>query len=215
MNKFVFISFVFMGWAFFELSGGMDFKPRVNPALSVAVSTPLVTPQPVEPVEILTTALIPPPSSMPPSSMPATIRAVVPDRTAPDVAKIQTVDLTVTPAVMLASLEQGGEGFGGLLEGFDPTAIRLSVAATSDFAEPEPDLFAEPELPPADLRTISGTRVNMRNGPGTIYDVIIRLTLGQEVEVLDDSGSGWLRLRLVSDRTVGWISASLVSKPQR
>lgn len=208
MNKFVFLSFIFMGWAFFELSGGMDFQPRVDPALSVAVSPPLETPQSVEPVEILTTALTSP------SSPVTTTVAVSSGRTGPDLGPAQTVDLTVAPVVTLASLEQGGEGFGGLLEGFDPNAIQLSTAVTSEFTEPEPDQYIEPELPPADLRTISGTRVNMRNGPGTIYDVITRLTLGQEVEVLDDSGSGWLRLRLVSNRTVGWISASLVSKPQ-
>ena len=64
-----------------------------------------------------------------------------------------------------------------------------------------------------DLREVAGTRVNMRDGPGTIYPVIARLHLGQEVEVLDDSGTGWLRLRTTEGRVTGWASKSLIGDP--
>ena len=50
----------------------------------------------------------------------------------------------------------------------------------------------------------------MRDGPGLAYPVMRRLALGQEVEVRDRA-SGWMRLRLPADGTVGWVSGSLVS----
>ena len=59
---------------------------------------------------------------------------------------------------------------------------------------------------------MAGTRVNMRDGPGTIYPVILRLRIGQQVEVLETSGTGWLRLRTVQGQQVGWVAASLISK---
>ena len=216
MNKFVFLSFIVMGWAFFELSGGKDFKPRVNPALTGTASTPMAIPEPDEPVEIVTTALILPTSPIPAESKVAVTEisnAPAPDE--PGSILPVPVDLTETPPVTLVSLEQNSEGFSGLLAGFDPNAIRLSTTVPPETTDPAPEITAEPELPPADLREISANHVNMRNGPGTTYDVVTRLKLGDEVEILGDSGSGWLRLRLVSNRTVGWISASLVSKPLR
>jgi uncharacterized protein YgiM (DUF1202 family) len=212
MNKYVFLSFIFMGWAFFELSGGTDFVTPVDPGLTVA-STPLPAPEPGEPVEIATTALISPtPSTVTAAatSEPDIAASTIPNTPEPASKPPQLVDLTETPPITLVSLEQSREEFGGRLDGFDPNAIRLSTTETT-----EPELNVELELPPVDLRTVSGIRVNMRNGPGTTYDVLARLTLGDEVEVLEDSGSGWLRLRLVSNRTVGWISASLISKPLR
>jgi Bacterial SH3 domain len=215
MNKYVFISFIFMGWVFFELSGGTDFETPTDPARSTVTSTPLQTPVPVVPVEIRTTALTLPataPADETSESKPTTAVAVISTEPEATLEPANTVDLTTTPPVTLVSLEQSREKFGGLLENFDPNAIRLSETTTANLG---PEMIEEPELPVADLRTISGVRVNMRNGPGTTYDVLMRLTLGDEVEVLDDSGSGWLRLRLVSNRTVGWISASLVSKPLR
>ncbi len=216
MNKFVFLSFIVMGWAFFELSGGKDFKPRVNPESKVTASTPLAIPEPDEPVEIETTALILPSSQTPvDSKVTVTDISSAPVPEDPKPVLQVPVDLTKKPPVTLVSLEKNGNEFGGLLAEFDPNAIRLSTTVTNETTNPTPEVTSEPELPPIDLRTISANHVNMRNGPGTTYDVVTRLKLGEEVEVLGDSGSGWLRLRLVSNRTVGWISASLVSKPLR
>jgi len=213
MNKFVFLSLIVMGWAFFELSGGKDFKPRVTPALIVTASTPLAIPEPDEPAEIVTTALIlPTPVD---SKVTVTEISSAPAPEDPEPVLQEPIDLTKKPPVTLISLEKNGDVFGGLLAEFDPNAIRLSTTLTNETTNPTSEVTAEPDLPPIDLRTISANHVNMRNGPGTTYDVVTRLKLGEEVEVLGDSGSGWLRLRLVSNRTVGWISASLVSKPLR
>ncbi len=55
----------------------------------------------------------------------------------------------------------------------------------------------------------------MRDGPGTIYPVVARLDIGHNVEVLGDSGTGWLRLRTLPEDQFGWISSSLVSPADR
>ena len=224
MNKFVFLSFVVLGWVFFELSGGSDFKPRVDPALTDTASTLLAAPglakpgtdkpEPDKSIAIATTAMTVP---TPTSEADADVVTVVEIATAPAGESSETgfpsrIDLAELPDVTLASLGQGGTEFGGLLAGFDPNALALASTVTNVTAS---KVDSQPEEPVADVRTVSANHVNMRHGPGTTYDVVTRLKLGDEVEVLDDSGTGWLRLRLVSDRTVGWISASLISKPER
>lgn len=96
----------------------------------------------------------------------------------------------------LASLEEGA------------AALR-QVAPEPSTDQAENPVPAEPQK---DIREISGTRVNMRDGPGTIYPVIGKAAIGQKVEVLSESGTGWLRLRVLPGQQVGWISASLVRK---
>ncbi|MBC6407539.1 MAG: SH3 domain-containing protein [Rhodobacteraceae bacterium] len=54
----------------------------------------------------------------------------------------------------------------------------------------------------------------MRNGPRTQYSVLSRLTSGDEVVVLADSGDGWLKLRAIDGGQVGWMADSLVNDPQ-
>ena len=39
MSRFIFLSFAFLGWAFYEVSGGPDFQPRLSAALA-AVEEP-------------------------------------------------------------------------------------------------------------------------------------------------------------------------------
>lgn len=34
MNRFIVLSFAFLGWAFFEISGGTDFQPRFSAAIA-------------------------------------------------------------------------------------------------------------------------------------------------------------------------------------
>ena len=34
MSRFIFLSFAFLGWAFYEVSGGPDFQPRISAAVA-------------------------------------------------------------------------------------------------------------------------------------------------------------------------------------
>jgi Bacterial SH3 domain len=212
MNRFVFLSFAFLAFAFYQLSGGADFQPPVAPNQPVAAvkPAPTVAPQPVKAASLIASpAISPVDKTLNPD--PADV-ATLPDSAAEaeaafNLEQVRTSlgqGLTLFPAsdpiaqpLTLASLEQGVAG------------LRDAPAAEVD---PETPQAEQPIAPPADIREVRATRVNMRDGPGTIYPVIMRLTLGKEVEVLGDSGTGWLRLRALPEQTTGWIAASLISK---
>ena len=211
MKTFILLSFAVLGWAFFVLSGGRGFEPPVNPALAseiaqpvardVAETRPVPTVAPAVPVRPELTWVTP-----------ALADPIAPSQTT-GIGLEPLREPTDPPSITLVSLEQSSDQFASRLVNFDPDSV--APPATPDVPEPEPEMVTAPVVPPIDIRTITGTRVNMRNGPGTNYDVLARLTLGQEVQVLGDSGSGWMRLRSLKDRTAGWVSASLVSKRAR
>jgi hypothetical protein len=210
--RLILVTFAALGWTFYVMSGGPDFEPRgmrdaqqervavaAKPAARVVESTPTVKPAPVEKLVIRTTIV--PENAVPPTVEPAPrlgeeeTKALLSQVAAglkanPSLFNDENVTLT------LASLEQG--------------VVSMEQVAT-DAELPTVDLAA-PAEPPKDIREISGTRVNMRDGPGTIYPIIGKARIGQQVEVLSESGTGWLRLRVLPGQQVGWISASLVRK---
>ena len=63
----------------------------------------------------------------------------------------------------------------------------------------------------SDIRAVSGDRVNLREGPGTNYSVIDQLVRGDKVEVLQDEGEGWVKLRPVGGGTIGWMASFLLT----
>ncbi|MEC7256683.1 MAG: SH3 domain-containing protein [Pseudomonadota bacterium] len=194
MPRYILLSFLFMGWGFYELSGGAEFQP----------------PQPVATAEAAT-AKAPEPTRIAKSQMARATQARTPAR-------------TETPQVMLASP--------GADEATNKTN-RATPAVQTDAAEPRVFSLQDMVAPPpatnaanpngiqqvrptptrtADMREIVATRVNMRAGPGTSSDILMRLGKGDSVEVLEDNGSGWLRLRALPADRVGWIAARLVSR---
>ncbi|MEX0351367.1 MAG: SH3 domain-containing protein [Paracoccaceae bacterium] len=205
--RLVIVSFVFMGFAFYELSGGADFEPRgvrgpkpetvavavakpapqtvpITSAALELVSEPVIEPQPIRVAQTET----PEPVAQDALAQLAQVNVI-----APSDSLFQT---GTQDTITLASLEDG----------------LLSAQTVTDAQEPEQPLAATLPEPERDIREIIGTRVNMRDGPGTIYPVISRLNIGHQVEVLDSSGTGWLRLRVLPEQQIGWIAASLVSK---
>jgi uncharacterized protein YgiM (DUF1202 family) len=53
--------------------------------------------------------------------------------------------------------------------------------------------------------------VNVRGGPGTDFGIVTRLVRGDEVEILEDNGDGWVRLRLLGGGTEGWMADFLLT----
>ena len=62
-----------------------------------------------------------------------------------------------------------------------------------------------------DIRYVTGSRVNMRQGPGTDFSVLASLTGGDEVTVLRDDASGWLKVRVSDTGRVGWMADFLLT----
>lgn len=207
--RFILSSFAILGLIFYELSGGADFQPRKPEAVKAghkagsenAPQRRHAAARIAPPARITSTALI---------AAPAIRQASAPDTVSAsggaDLGRVRTSlrqgldmmpDQPAAATLTLASLNLGAAGLG--------------VAAARPVVEP----VAAYQPPPPDLREVTGTRVNMRDGPGTTYPVVARLNIGHQVEVLSDSGTGWLRLRILPERHLGWISASLISKPRR
>ena len=70
-----------------------------------------------------------------------------------------------------------------------------------------------PELPTADAKpaeiavsywTVTGSRVNLRSGPGTSNDVVGQVSNGLQAEVLADR-DGWYQIRTADGSASGWI----------
>ncbi|SDE28362.1 SH3 domain-containing protein [Ruegeria marina] len=210
--RFVIISFLFLGWAFWELSGGADFEPRgVRAPKSERVAetpqksaVPLVKSEPAALVaKVKLTPYKPEPTrqeeTVAPSALTSEERLAALARSRASLGKgLSLFETDPGQTITLASLEQGALSF--RVEPTEP-GPQDEQPGTRAIAPPGPD-----------LREVTVARVNMRDGPGTIYPVIARLTIGHAVEVLDDSSTGWLRLRVLPEQQIGWIAASLISK---
>lgn len=61
-----------------------------------------------------------------------------------------------------------------------------------------------------EYRKVSGSRVNMRRGPSTDFEVVDKLLKGAEVEVLDENESGWVKLRTLEGSQIGWMSGKFL-----
>ncbi|MDA7967207.1 SH3 domain-containing protein [Ruegeria sp.] len=198
MTRLILVTFAALGWSFYVMSGGPDFEPRglrsEQPVQVAAVAKPVTVAKPKAEELVTNVATRATPIRVQPKPTDTIVAADV----AADPANLSGFSRISTfdgqgASFTLASLEDGAAG--------------LQQVAPTEPAEQT----AEPE-PVRDIREISGTRVNLRDGPGTIYPIIGKAQLGQQVEVLGDSGTGWLRLRVLPVQQVGWISESLIRK---
>lgn len=199
MNKFVVLSFVFMGFAFYELSGGEDFVPRKAEMIAAAKAEAAEKAKARE----ARLAYVQPERVAPPEPVTeVAVRAAPKPVTAPE-PTVRTVETAAsqTPAVTLASLESSPELF-------ETSVIQLSAAPETALT---PEVTETPE--PLDIRQVAGTRVNMRVGPGTAYNVLTSLPQGTAVEIIDADGAGWVKLRTVEDEMVGWMAEYLLTEP--
>lgn len=184
MYKFIFLTFAFLAWAFYEMSGGADFEP--SRPMAEATPAPVAKPESTPAVTRAAAAARPEPAA-------EVTRAAY---TAPsyDLRAPREEELAAVDPMVLAS-------FANVLKR-DEEVAPVEVASTSD------TLVVEAAL---DLREVTGNRVNMRNGPGTAYPVVSRLERGDEVEVLATPGNGWLKLRVTESGRIGWMADFLVS----
>ncbi len=215
MSRFVMVSFFFMGWTFYELSGGTDFMPPERPEpIAIAKAKPVSEPQ-------VTAASLVPKALFQPVQEPVLqprinrVAATLPDR------PVSNPELR--SEVALAQITAVGDSFEFGVRVGTPSSDepRVQMASLSgglaSLAESDKILVPDvlPVLPPApdlDLRHVTASRVNMRGGPSTIYPVVTKLSHDTAVEVLEDSGTGWLHLRVVEGEHTGWIAASLISR---
>ena len=239
MSRFVMVSFAFLGWGFFELSGGLDFTPLNRPTdepLQIAQQTAAVPTAEATKFrqsakqraaalvgsKVLQEAPTPAVISQRPAADPSHRQTIALAKIVSAGATLQdsrnafaTGDAVGTTARPL-QLDVIQGGLVALTANYDRetnTSTQNTGAQTASLAGLDTtgntNAGSEDYL---DLRQIRASRVNMRQGPGTIYPVLARLLAGDEVLVIEDSGTGWLQLRTKKGNKVGWVAASLVGK---
>jgi hypothetical protein len=201
LGRFIIITFVFLGFVFYQMSGGSSFDPVETRNARIDGPAPVETaaiavkenPQDQDPVEVTRVSL----------DLASVTDVVAPQRT-----------LRTQPARAVARVEEEP-----VIE--DEAPVQIILPSLIENAAPQggqvtPVDFSSdaPAAPTAqrETRRVTGNRVNVRGGPGTDYSVVNRLVRGDEVIILEDPGNGWVRLRPASGGTVGWMAEFLLSE---
>lgn len=200
-SRFVVASFLGLGWAFYELSGGADFAPPERP--ETVAEAPVAQAQ--TPAPVLASATVVPSS-----------KEVVPTPLTPRPA----ADPALRQQIAREQLAQVGSSLSSdaAFDGRIPTGglqlVSLEGGLSAITTQPAAPVVAveRPDPQGPDVRYVNASRVNMRQGPGTNYSVLTRLLANDKVIILEDNGAGWLRLKVDDDNRVGWIAASLLTK---
>lgn len=174
MWRLIVVTFAFLAFALYELSGGSEFQPQV-----AKTEVQPLSPLKIVPAETLVPDLPEMGKRKPEAKEQVDITLAsmeVPADSPAMMREITVVDATVMPAVAVETATTGA-----------------SVSTL-------------------DIRKVTGRRVNMRQGPGTQYSVVSSLGAGDEVEVLQTPGNGWLKLQVVSTGRIGWMADWLVSE---
>ncbi|NVO26266.1 SH3 domain-containing protein [Donghicola sp. C2-DW-16] len=177
MWRLIIVTFAFLAFALYELSGGAKFEPAA-PVAQVRHLTPMqtATAEPVLPAMPVMGIRKPKTEE----SVGITLASMDAPADTPAMMMAQTqVDATVMPSVI----------------------VETSASATDEMIR--------------DIRKVTGSRVNMRQGPGTQYSVVSSLRAGDEVEILQSPGNGWVKLQVVSSGRIGWMAERLVSSAAR
>lgn len=202
MKSVILLTFGFLGFALYQMSGGAEFVPASEskvtlsgaivpnePAVLVAETLPpadkvadpvvtrvaldLTTLQPADKAKAITQEELQEVAAL---ATPDSATETVP-------SNVNVLESGTTPAIIPSLIVPNDTG----------TVIQASAPATNNF------------------RMVKGSRVNVRNGPGTDYGVVTKLVKGDTVEILEDSGDGWVRMRPVDGGPSGWMADFLLT----
>ena len=229
MKRFIFLTFGFMGWAFYEMSGGADFVPAGPQMASseTAASALIASAEAGTTSSTLVTATAAnaarkAESPITPFAEPAPARDVTATRVALNLTTLsdlpQANDAMVQKAVATPADRAGAK----VVKAVSTSTPKVEKAAYSTTSANAPVVI--PSLinatdngttyvstTQADIRKVNGTRVNVRGGPGTNFGVVGKLGKGDAVEVVEDNGAGWVRFRSVDGTASGWMADFLLN----
>jgi len=216
MKRFILLTFGFLGWAFYEMSGGADFQPASAqmaanadqmPAHENEITTKTPSNDTVKTAEVIPAVATAPVDTTPPG-FESTAQA--------DDAKRVSVTLTTalngadTGAATDVSYVPVAQNIA--VNGANTPAIIPSLIVPNDSGAAIVDASAGTNLSSeADIRSVSGNRVNVRGGPGTEFQVVTKLGRGDSVEIIQDNGDGWVKMRPVDGGPEGWMADFLLS----
>jgi hypothetical protein len=198
MKRFIVLSFAFLAFGFYELSGGSDFDPVA--AREIAIAARLE-----KSGDPKTTKLASETASQPKKNPVVRDEPVV-TRASLNLTSIEEV-LTKPEAPAEAAKPPAAENplTQSLTE--KPSVVLPSLV----FAGTTSQASSDAVRPPRDIRSVAGVSVNMRAGPGTNHNVVTQLDRDTQVEVLQDNGTGWVQLRPVLGGPTGWVADFLLT----
>ncbi|WGW05187.1 SH3 domain-containing protein [Tropicibacter oceani] len=186
MTRVILVTFGFLGWAWYEMSGGSAFEPGTNSLMVLAPVEETTIARP-ERVAIVSTKTETPPR--------------------PEVTRTTGMGTSLANVGNLTRVAAPWET--GTAKADDIASLVNTVVAADEGSQ----VAAKPIMVPVvsvassiDYRTVTGNRVNLRSGPSTGFDVVTKLVRGDEVEVLQEDGTGWVKLRALRGSDIGWMS---------
>ena len=190
MWRFILISFAFLGWSFYVLSGGADYEPRLESIQARAKLDnvrPLARPDPVQVVELVQEAPVS-------DDAEAVTRAL---------SLLENLEVTTNGKIEVTLASVAAD------EIVAPTLE--ANTEKSELLTQVPDIAADQIAVMTDTRRVTGTVVNLRDGPSTFYLAIGSVSKGDAVDVLENPGEGWLKVRVTDTQQVGWMADWLVT----
>ncbi|ASM73436.1 bacterial SH3 domain protein [Pseudosulfitobacter pseudonitzschiae] len=202
MLRFIVLTFGFLGWAFFEMSGGAGFdgealrlsRIEIEDAAPAAPSAPKsllagIDSQNSDTADVTRVAL----------NLTTTRDIIAPAKPLPTTTGPAKFDGATLSTASLDTDQENRIVIPSLI----PTA--QPAVQTAD------DVMTDENFNTLDVRAVSGNRVNVRGGPGTDFGVVSSLTRGEEVEILQDPGNGWVKLRPLNGGPEGWMADFLLT----
>ena len=204
MTRFILLTFGFLGWAFWEMSGGSDFEPASERmARAEPVAEPGIT-RVDRPEEPQTAEVAEAPEAAEEDVTRVSLdlstlqQSDAPTDSAPESEpEAQVVSVDAVTGVAINTDTEGGTDTPAII----PSLIAPGDAATAGTAADTDGA----------LRTVSGSRVNVRGGPGTEFGIVGKLVEGDTVEIMEDNGDGWVRMRSVDTGEEGWMADFLLT----
>lgn len=237
MKRFILVTFLFLVWGFWELSGGTDFTPMERESVatgpdadpqqaqtaaageatgtSASAETDTSAPaaeaaepaQAAEPVQAQAADTAPEPTSAEPSE--AAPGTATDDLAAQVAAALnQAQDQIDQAEAQLAPAETAPIE---TAPAADPAAAPAEATQAEQPATEATEVAAQPAPDRPNLQVVDATRVNMRSGPSTDYRVLDQLLQGTTVDVLENGPDGWVRLRVVDTGIEGWMSGEFLT----
>ena len=222
--RYILLSFLFMAWGFYELSGGSDFDPdAVREARMAKLEMEAAAPEAAPDVEEVAqaTAVTPEPA--------ADVTRVALNLTTLENAVSDPAVVTTTPLAQDApeAIDEIQNDVAAAVEAAisDQNVVTTTTSLVTSsvdtpailpsLIDPDASLSAADSAVEVaaleDIRTVSGNRVNVRGGPGTDFGVVGRLVRGDEIKVLEDNGAGWVRFETTDGITAGWMADFLLT----
>lgn len=220
LKTYIPVTFLFLAWAFFELSGGFGFEPMQREAtLNEAGDDTGVAALEASLAEALAETHAPMPANA--SDDNPAPEAAEPESADAAFAVTGTLSEALSDGISVTTLDAGLDADSAFA--FDPEPAAPPAITFESLVQPDAITIGEPvgdpinlltatPLPSADLRVVAGSRVNMRAGPGTDFDVLETLDQGTRTEVLEVDASGWARIRVVESGLEGWIAERLLAE---